>query len=489
MIRSTAPAAANWWPMALLLLLPAIAVLIVGLFRLGDRALTLDETTSYFLTQIGWARFFEEVADSKANMSLYFSLLRLWPLTADEAGLRSLSVIFGVLTIPPFVAVARRFLPIALAGAAAIAVVVNPLFIAELRDARGYSLAVLLTVAGTWLLVRAREADRLWLWAAYGVTMGAALFAHFFTAPVLVAHAVGMLWTRTPVLRRGPLVAAALVGAALIPIVALVVTKGGPALVAVPPTTWEQALATLSALAGSGMLVGVYALGLILAAVVLVRDRGLGEMGVAAEPAFRIVYAGGVVTLGLILALSTVRPVLVDRYLLVALPFVVLATAGACRAISPRLAHGALALIIVISGMSAWAQLTGPMSRPPDWVARMVDSAEPGDGVVFDQPQYRKILAYYAARADGVTPLELVGSDAPITFNPYEETTAKGRPIDQMACDHPRVWVIGPRNLERGGTRLRQIVRELDRSYTEVDSLRFGRRELRLFERDESACT
>src|SRR5687768_5942253 len=246
---------------------PVLAVLFVGLYRLGSRSLTLDETTSYFLTEIGWGRFIEVVADSKANMSLYFATLRLWPFTGDEVGMRSLSVLFGVLTVLPMVAIARRFLPATLAVAAALLMAVNPLFLVELRDARGYSLAVLLCVTGTWLLLVALESSRGWAWIAYGCVMAMALYAHFLSGLVLVAHVAFLAAARFRPRRPSAFVAAAIVFAAAIPVGAVVVLQGGSTLAGVDPPTWESVLASLTAMAGSEAALGIYVLAFVLGAV------------------------------------------------------------------------------------------------------------------------------------------------------------------------------------------------------------------------------
>ena len=69
----------------------------------------------------------------------------------------------------------------------------NPLFVVNSRDLRGYSLGVLCAVLATVLLPRA--ATGRWRWA-YGVVLGLAIAAHFFTGLVLVAHFVWVAFRR-----------------------------------------------------------------------------------------------------------------------------------------------------------------------------------------------------------------------------------------------------------------------------------------------------
>jgi hypothetical protein len=66
-------------------------------------------------------------------------------------------------------------------------VATNPLFVSNSRDLRGYSLGVFCAVLATVLLPRA--ATGRWRWA-YGLVLGLAIAAHFFTGLVLAAHFV-----------------------------------------------------------------------------------------------------------------------------------------------------------------------------------------------------------------------------------------------------------------------------------------------------------
>jgi uncharacterized membrane protein len=75
-----------------------------------------------------------------------------------------------------------------LAGTCAgVFVATNPLFVVNSRDLRGYSLGVLCAVLATVLLPRA--AIGRWRWG-YGLLLGLAIAAHFFTGLVLATHVV-----------------------------------------------------------------------------------------------------------------------------------------------------------------------------------------------------------------------------------------------------------------------------------------------------------
>jgi hypothetical protein len=91
----------------------------------------------------------------------------------------------GVVGVTSAVLVERFGLIAAVCGGVFVAT--NPLFVVNSRDLRGYSLGVLCVVLATVLLPRA--ATGRWRWA-YGLLLGMAVAAHFFTGLALVAHFV-----------------------------------------------------------------------------------------------------------------------------------------------------------------------------------------------------------------------------------------------------------------------------------------------------------
>ena len=90
-------------------------------------------------------------------------------------------------------ALAKRFG--VLAGiSAGIFIATNPIFVENSRDLRGYSLAALLSLVATLILVNALPPHRSGLgrgaWVAYGLLLGLAIATHVFAIVVLLVHAV-----------------------------------------------------------------------------------------------------------------------------------------------------------------------------------------------------------------------------------------------------------------------------------------------------------
>src|SRR4051794_24850877 len=155
------------------------------------------------------------VASDESTPPLYYVLAWLWEKVFGhgEAGLRSLSALFGTLTVPVAWRAARGWVDSPRAGVVTAALVAfNPFFVWYSQEARSYSLLVL--TAALTLLFLARRSYGLW-----ALTAALALCTHYFAAFLLVPEAVWLLWSkrraRSAWLATGGVVA---VGIALIPL-------------------------------------------------------------------------------------------------------------------------------------------------------------------------------------------------------------------------------------------------------------------------------
>ena len=171
---------------------------------LADRSLWFDEAYSVSVTHGSLLQLLWSVRLFDTHPPLYYSLLKGWTLLfgSGEIAVRSLSAVFGVLTVPLLYGFARRMADreVALAGAALLA---GSAFAARAaQEARMYPLLGLLAL-GSWASLRlALEADRRpiearsgaevseewdtgWQprarsWIAYVVTTALMLYTHYF---------------------------------------------------------------------------------------------------------------------------------------------------------------------------------------------------------------------------------------------------------------------------------------------------------------------
>lgn len=190
-----------------------VAAIVVGaalrLTYLGGKSIWLDEAFSIALASTSWPRFAHMIRTQEANMALYYFLLRGWlHLGRDEATVRLLSAVAGILTIPVVYALGSRLFDRRVGLVAASVLAIDPMQLWASQEARGYSLAVFLCTCSTWGFVHlvggspvemrrvgsdrpARDAERVPLafwWVLYTFASALGLYAHFYTGFVLLAQ-------------------------------------------------------------------------------------------------------------------------------------------------------------------------------------------------------------------------------------------------------------------------------------------------------------
>ena len=305
--------------------LGAVVAVAAGI-HLGRASLWLDEALSWSITSHGFSGLLHAYAGDIGGNAflapLYFLVLHGWIDTfgTSEAALRSLSLVFAVAAIPVFLALCRCLLRPAVVYVVTALLAVSPFFLDYAREARMYSLAVLLVITSSYCFVRTIEAPASRWWLAFGVVAGLAIYAHLFAAFVLLAQLLSLAFLPRPVQWR-PVARAVLVAAAVAaPLtIYLVVKTGGEGVNWIPALSREQIRAFLQTLTGAsrrGSVVVVLVVGLA-GVVVLYRAW--------TKQRERLWYVGFplawfVIPIVAAAAVSIAKPLFVDRYLIVVLP-------------------------------------------------------------------------------------------------------------------------------------------------------------------------
>src|SRR5437879_3441120 len=131
---------------------------------------------------------------------LYYLLLHVWMTafgTGDNA-VRSLSTVFSLLTIPPFVLVARRVGGRAMATAGLVLIATSPFAIRYATETRMYALEMLVVTLGWLALHRALERPTLGRLAPVAVLSGVLALTHYWSLYLLAALGLLLLmkWRR-----------------------------------------------------------------------------------------------------------------------------------------------------------------------------------------------------------------------------------------------------------------------------------------------------
>ncbi|MGH2966828.1 MAG: glycosyltransferase family 39 protein [Solirubrobacterales bacterium] len=198
------------------------AAVIVRFATLGHQSYDHDEAVSAWrVLRGGLGGTLNAVASSERSPPLYYLLAWVWAqlFGTGEVGLRSLSAVTGVLTVPAAYLAARELASGRAGLIAAALVAFNPYLVWYAQEARSYALLVLFVAWGLYFFARClKDPSRrnLGLWAAASAL---ALCSHYFAVFPIAAEGAWLIVRGWP--RRGPVVAlgaTAVAGLALLPL-------------------------------------------------------------------------------------------------------------------------------------------------------------------------------------------------------------------------------------------------------------------------------
>jgi mannosyltransferase len=194
---------------------------LLRLITLSRQSFWLDEGYTLRLLHLPFGQMIRTVPKTESTPYLYYAVAWAWTrlFGFGEYGVRSLSAVVGIATVP-VVYLAARWLAGHRAGTiAGLLVAVSPVMVWFSQEARSYSLATLLSAVTVLCIVgyeRSRRARWLAGWAA-SAALG--LATHYFVAFVVLGELV-WLWRTVPRDRRLATAVGfvAVVGCALVPL-------------------------------------------------------------------------------------------------------------------------------------------------------------------------------------------------------------------------------------------------------------------------------
>ncbi|HSS05104.1 MAG TPA: glycosyltransferase family 39 protein [Solirubrobacterales bacterium] len=166
---------------------------------LGAQAYHHDEiVTASRVLRDGFVHAMEAVGFSESAPPLYYALAWLWTqLTGTgEFGLRSLSALAGVATVPVAYLLGAELRGRRAGIVAAALVAVNPMLLWYSQEARGYALLAFFTAVAALYFVRALDAGRRHDFNAWGIASALALATHYFAIFPIALEAIWLLRRR-----------------------------------------------------------------------------------------------------------------------------------------------------------------------------------------------------------------------------------------------------------------------------------------------------
>lgn len=408
-----------------------ILALLLRLLYLGFKSFDGDEIFSASMAQGPLLDFLRYVRHGEGNMILYYAILRFWAcLGQSEFAVRSLSVVFGVATVPALYLVGARAFGRCVGTLAALLLAINGFHIEYSQDARAYTLLVfLVTLSSLFFIKSVRHGSRR-NWIFYIVTSALAIYAHMFAVFVLAAHWVFVLLLPRKLAPWRKFIQSTVAIAFLaLPMELTVLLENKGQLAWVPRTTALSVYSLFSGMAGgsislsgygsTALLLFVYLIPVIISVVVLVRLR---PWSIENTEMWHLVFflTWLLVPIILVLAISMRKPIFVDRFLIISLPpFILLAAHGISRVRGHWLA---LTLLCAIGGLTALVLFDYYKTPGEDWrgvTQYILSSRKPEDAIV-TYPDFLRDCADY-----------------------YFDKEAARHNLVSLAPDSSRVWFIG----------------------------------------------
>jgi mannosyltransferase len=319
----------------------------------------------------------DAVGFSESAPPLYYALAWLWTQVTGtgEVGLRSVSALAGVATVPVAFMLGAQLRGPRTGIVAAALVAVNPMLVWYSQEARVYAVLILLTALSLLYFLRALEEGRRRDFVAWGIASALALATHYFAAFLLAAEALWLLrrWGKQAVPGLSILTA---VGLLLAPLVIHQASFGHAEWIGnygLGHRLWETGFTFMVGETGDIIanperpLLGVVPCLLAVAALALVLLRG--ERRERRCAGIAVALAG--VTVAVPLAIGLLEPskdyVLARNLIPALVPLLVAVAVGFTLRRARRSGTILAAALVAYSlGFSVWASLSPALQRP-DW--------------------------------------------------------------------------------------------------------------------------
>lgn len=388
-------------PEIIALAVVAVAVGVISRF-VTRSSLWLDEALSVDIARLPLGQL-SEALKHDGHPPLYYVLLHGWMnlFGTSDVAVRSLSGLFGLLTLPVVWVIGRRKGGPTLGWIAVAVVAVSPFAVRYSNETRMYSLVILLVSVG-WLLVDDvvdRGKATIGRFVAIALVGALLLYTHYWSLWLLGALGITALWKVWRAKNRderrpwiGLILALVVAGIAFVPWLPTMLYQS-----AHTGTPWAKASRPTSALSltladngggnyGEQTLVGAFfAIALVLGIFGYAIDRRTSGLDLRTRPALRGAawIAALTFAIGCIVSFAS-SSAFASRYSAVIFPFLaLLAAAGCCCFASRRVRFGVAAVFCAFLAIGAAWNIIYERTQVKAIANLVASSSSPGDIVVF----------------------------------------------------------------------------------------------------------
>lgn len=433
----------------------AAAVLALSRLYFAGLSMRLDEAQSLGQTDHRYSEVLVTVAQD-VHVPGYHLLLRTWRLLygTDLETARALSLVFFLAAVPLLYLVARKALDTRWSLFAVVVFSLSPFMNWYGNEARMYTMLVLVTLASQLFFLKVLDPATTgrWLpWAGYAATAVVGAYTHYFFLFVLFAQGAFFLASRVGRSWRGVgrmAATAVLVCLALVPWL-LYFTASGAASDTRPQlpspssvdfsNVYSQFLFGFQSDAANTMLVATWPL-LALAGLASVRVG----VRMSRATAYLLVAAFGPVLLAFAVS-HLVTPFFLSRYMIAALPALLVVVAAFLRMLSRRVGVVLAAVLLVATVVGTGVQATSSQTPVKEDYRGAADLLEakvtPSDLVVVSSPfTIWPFERYYDGDARVVTLPEWDRRQE--GGLPAFDEAALPAQVDELVAGHQRVYLL-----------------------------------------------
>ncbi len=165
----------------------------LAVFNLGSKSFWFDEAYSVYVSKT-WLTMVHILTTQDPNMWFYYFLLHFWQkIGTNEFTMRSLSVIFSVLSIYPTYLLGNHFRKNA-GFIAGLFMSINVLFIYYAQDARSYALLLFLITTSSYAFLKISKKTKFKL--IYVISSILAVYTHFYALLIIASQFLYIVYSK-----------------------------------------------------------------------------------------------------------------------------------------------------------------------------------------------------------------------------------------------------------------------------------------------------
>ena len=437
---------------------------------LSNQSLWYDELATWNRAILPFSDMIDDLLMNRKHLPTYFIIMRIWALLGDsELILRYFSVVSGTIAVAAIYLLGKQIDGRKLGLISALFLSISPFHIWYSQEARMYALTGTLVLLATYFFVRLLRRDRWLEWIGYVLMMVLAVYSHYLALFILAAHYafLALHYRRLKMFFRKWIAAAAAICLMFAIWGAYIMLTGGlgGAPFWIQSARWYEPLMTLlvfsagPTISPNNPLFYVILAVFFLAAGIAYRRYGWRlPQDQADQKRFQQALKARLLVFWLFVPVLLVflisldlpipqkRSIYMDRYLLFALPGLLLLSAWGLLTIAHKPSKRwilvvAIGLALLVSAVTLRNLYSNPEFARDNWRQALasVDAQARTDDVILGRPDHSLPLAYYTSQNTDFTEIPAAPDDPTLQQAFGEEMAIR---LALAGDEKKRAWLV-----------------------------------------------